>query len=235
MRFDIITIFPEALEGLFAVGVIGQARESGMIEIHFHDLRDFTDDSHRVVDDRPYGGGAGMVLKVEPFVRAIETIRPACGEKTRVILLSSQGTVFRHADASRWASLDGVILLCGRYEGVDERILDFVDEEIAIGDYVLAGGETAAAAVVEATARLTPGVVGKFDSVSSDSFYDEPRLGPPQYTRPPTFRGAAVPDVLLTGDHAKIEAFRQQEAWKKTVHNRPDLLGLDPESEAPDG
>ncbi len=235
MRFDIITIFPEALEGLFSVGVIGQARESGLIEIRLHDLRDFTDDPHRVVDDRPYGGGAGMVLKVEPFVRAIETIRPARGEKTRVILLSSQGTLFRHADAVRWASLDGLILLCGRYEGVDERILDFVDEEIAIGDYVLAGGESAAAAVVEATARLTPGVVGKFDSVSSDSFYDELRLGPPQYTRPPAFRGATVPDVLLTGDHAKIESFRQHEAWKKTVRNRPDLLGLDPKREAHDG
>ncbi len=231
MRFDILTIFPHALDGLLTVGVIGQARQTGLIEVRQHDLRDFTDDAHRVVDDRPYGGGAGMVMKVEPFVRGIESIRRECGEKTRVVLLSSQGKLLRHADAVRWSSLDGLILLCGRYEGVDERVLAFVDEEISIGDYVLSGGETAAAAIVEATARLTPGVVGKFDSVATDSFYEEPRLGPPQYTRPPVFREMAVPDVLLTGDHAKIEAFREHEGWKKTARNRPDLLGLDREGE----
>lgn len=226
MRFDIVTIFPDALDGLLSIGVIGQAREAGLIEIVMHDLRDYADDPHRVVDDRPYGGGAGMVLKVEPLVRAIEAIRAERGGSTRTVLLSSQGTLFRQADAARWAELDGLILLCGRYEGVDERVLSFVDEEVSIGDYVLAGGETAAAALVEATARLTPGVVGKFDSVSTDSFYDEPRLGSPQYTRPPVFRGLGVPDVLLTGDHAKIESFRRREAWRKTVKNRPDLIGL---------
>jgi len=229
MRFDIVTIFPEALEGLLSVGVIGQALEAGLIDVAFHDLRDFTDDPHGVVDDRPYGGGAGMVLKPEPLARAIESIRGERGSSTRAILLSSQGTLLRHSDAARWASLDGLILLCGRYEGVDERVLAFVDEEISIGDYVLAGGEAAAAVIVEATARLTPGVVGKFDSVATDSFYDEPRLGAPQYTRPPVFREMAVPDVLLGGDHAKIESFRQHEAWKKTVRNRPDLVGIEPE------
>ena len=228
MRFDILTIFPEALEGLLSVGVIGQARSEGRLDIRLHDLRDFSEDPHRVVDDRPYGGGAGMVMKAGPFVRAIETIRETCGDATRAILLSSQGKLLHHTDAVRWSSLDGLILLCGRYEGVDERVLAFVDEEIAIGDYVLAGGETAAAAVVEATARLRPGVVGKYDSVASDSFYEGARLGPPQYTRPPEFRDMRVPDVLLTGDHEKIEAFREREAWKKTVRNRPDLVGLDP-------
>jgi len=228
MRFDILTIFPQALMGFFSVGVLGQAQDAGQIEIHVHDLRDFTDDPHRVVDDRPYGGGAGMVMKVEPFVRGIEAIRAECGADARAILLSPQGRLFRQRDAIRWAKLDGLILLCGRYEGVDERILHFVDEEISIGDYVLPGGETAAAIVVEATARMTPGVVGRFDSVQSDSFYDEEkRLGAPQYTRPPVFRGLAVPEVLQSGDHARIETYRQAEAWRKTARNRPDLLGLD--------
>ncbi len=236
MRFDVLTIFPKALRGLFSVGVLGQAIEAGQIEIHVHDLRDFTDDPHRVVDDRPYGGGAGMVMKVEPFVRGIEAIRPACGPNTLTILLSSQGRLFRQSDAHRWSSLDGLILLCGRYEGIDERIVHFVDEEISIGDYVLTGGEAAAAVVVEATARMTPGVVGRFDSIESDSFYDEcKRLGAPQYTRPPVYRGYEVPEILQSGDHAKIEAYREAEAWKKTTRNRPDLLGLDLEETKRDG
>lgn len=236
MRFDVLTIFPESLRGLFAIGILAQAQDAGQIEIHLHDLRDFTDDPHRVVDDRPYGGGAGMVMKVEPFVRGIEAIRPQCGPNTRAVLLSPQGRPFRQQDAQRWATLDGLILLCGRYEGIDERILRFVDEEISIGDYVLTGGETAAAIVVEATARMTPGVVGRFDSIETDSFFDrEVRLGAPQYTRPPVFRGLAVPEVLLSGDHARIAAYREAEAWKKTGRNRPDLLGLRVEEEGGDG
>jgi tRNA (guanine37-N1)-methyltransferase len=226
MRFDILTIFPDALRGVFSIGVLGQAQESGLIEIHLHDLRDFTDDPHRVVDDRPYGGGAGMLMKVEPFVRGIEAIREEAGDRTKAILLSPQGRLFHQRDAMAWGELDGLILLCGRYEGVDERILDYVDEEISIGDYVLTGGEIPAAVVVEATARMTPGVIGQFDSVERDSFYRKKRVGAPQYTRPPEFRGRGVPEVLLSGDHAKIEAFREAEAWKKTARNRPDLLGL---------
>ena len=233
MRFDILTIFPEALRRLLSIGVLGQAQASGVIDVHLHDLRAFTDDPHRIVDDRPYGGGAGMLMKVEPFVRGIESIKTDVAASIadrapniRTILLSPRGRLLRQADAAAWARLDGIILLCGRYEGVDERIVEFVDDEISIGDYVLAGGETAAAVVVEATARMTPGVVGKFDSIESDSFYDKPRLGSPQYTRPPEFRGLRVPDVLLSGDHAKIEAFREAEAWKKTTRNRPELLGL---------
>ena len=254
MRFDILAIFPDALRGLLSAGILGQAQAAGLIDVRLHDLRAFTDDPHRIVDDRPYGGGAGMLMKVEPFVRGIETIKADLGSNVveresvrerksvrernasiRTILLSSQGRLFRQADAADWARLDGLILLCGRYEGVDERVIEFVDDEISIGDYVLAGGEAAAAVVVEATARMTPGVVGKFDSIESDSFYEKLRLGAPQYTRPPEFRGLRVPEVLLSGDHAKIEAFREAEAWKKTTRNRPELLGLSLEETSKDG
>ncbi len=244
MRFDVLTIFPEALEGLLGVGILGQAQDTGVIEIGLHDLRSFTDDVHRIVDDRPYGGGAGMLMKVEPFVRGIEAIKANIaarrghddGEASiRTVLLSPQGRLLRQSDAASWARLDGLILLCGRYEGVDERVLEFVDEEISIGDYVLAGGEVAAAVLIEATARMTPGVVGKFDSIESDSFFDKPRLGCPQYTRPPEFRGLRVPDVLLSGDHAKIEAYREAHAWKKTMQNRPELVGLSLEETTEDG
>jgi len=255
MHFDILSIFPEAFSGFFSVGVLAQAVENGLIEIHLHDLRDFTDDPHRVVDDRPYGGGAGMVMRVDTFVRAIDEVRSSflafdpdkdvlqekVGQKTRsdpkqrTVLLSSQGRLFRQEDAIRWARLDGLLLLCGRYEGVDERLISFIDEEISIGDYVLTGGEVAAAAVIEATARMVPGVVGKFESVETDSFYRKTHLGPPQYTRPPVFRGLSVPEVLLSGDHAKIEAFRERRAWEKTMRNRPDLLGVHLDRDSSDG
>lgn len=229
MRFDILTIFPEFFAATFTIGVLGQAQTSGLIELHIHDLRDFSGDPHRTVDDRPYGGGPGMVMKVEPFIKGIETIKPKCAANTKTVLLSSQGRLFQQEDAIRWARLDGLILFCGRYEGVDERVTAFVDEEVSIGNYVLSGGEAAAAVIVEATARMIPGVVGRFESVEGDSFYSQVKLGPPQYTRPPVFRGLAVPDVLLGGDHAKIESFRKKKAWEKTTHNRPDLLDLDSE------
>ena len=176
-----------------------------------------------------------MLMKVEPFVCGIESLKADAGPSTRTVLLSPQGRLFRQSDAAAWARLDGLILLCGRYEGVDERLLEFVDDEVSIGDYVLAGGEVAAAVVVEATARMTPGVVGKFDSIESDSFFEKKRLGAPQYTRPPEFRGLRVPEVLLSGDHAKIEAYREAEAWRKTARNRPDLLGLNLEETTRDG
>jgi len=176
-----------------------------------------------------------MVMRVEPFVEGLEAVRSMVKGSVRSILLSSQGKLFRQEDAIRWARLDGLILLCGRYEGVDERVLEFVDEEVSIGDYVLAGGEAAAAVIVEATARLVPGVVGRFESVEGDSFYNKPHLGPPQYTRPEAFRGLFVPEVLLSGDHAKIEAFRARKAWNKTTRNRPDLLGLHLDREKTDG
>ena len=235
MRFDILTIFPGAVSGFFSTGILGQARDKGFLEVHLHDLRDFTDDPHRTVDDRPYGGGPGMVMRIEPFVDGLEAVRAMVKGGVRSILLSSQGKLFRQEDAIRWAKLDGLILLCGRYEGVDERVLEFVDEEVSIGDYVLAGGEAAAAVIVEATARLIPGVVGRFESVQTDSFYEKSHLGPPQYTRPEAFRGYSVPEVLLSGDHAKIEAYRRREAWTKTARNRPDLIGLDLDREKADG
>jgi len=228
IRFDIITIFPEGIAPLLHVGVLGAAQDSGYIEVRCHDLRDYTDDPHCVVDDRAYGGGPGMVMKVEPFVRAIESIAVAPADRRRIVLMSSQGRLLRQADARTWSELDQLVLLCGRYQGVDERLIAYVDDEISIGDFVIAGGESAAAVVVEATARMAPGVVGQFQSVEGDSFFDGPRLGAPHYTRPAEFRGASVPDVLLNGDHAKIERARQRWAWEKTAKNRPDLLGLVP-------
>ena len=228
MRFDVLTIFPEALTGFLSVGVLGQAIENRLVSAHLHDLRDFTDDPHRVVDDRPYGGGPGMLLKVEPLVRGIEEISSQMeGRNYRKILLSSQGRLFTQDDAIEWGKLDGLLLVCGRYEGVDERVVQFVDDEVSIGDYVLTGGEVAAAVIIEATARMLPGIVGRFESVTSDSFYDKNHLGPPQYTRPPEFRGLRVPEVLLSGDHARIERFREERAWEKTMRNRPDLIGLE--------
>ncbi|MCI2425515.1 tRNA (guanosine(37)-N1)-methyltransferase TrmD [Candidatus Acetothermia bacterium] len=226
MRFDVITIFPKMLNGFFAEGILHQAQLTGKIEIHLHNLRDFTDDLHRTVDDRPYGGGPGMVMKVQPLFRAVKTINASLSGKRRTILLSSQGKLFRQADALRLATYDGLILLCGRYEGVDERVISFVDEEISIGDYVLTGGEIAAAVLIETVARLIPGVVGRFESVEGDSFYNKRHLGPPQYTRPRIFQGLAVPEVLLSGDHSRIETFREEQAWRKTAQQRPDILGI---------
>jgi len=226
IRFDIITIFPEGVAPLLGVGVVGAAQDSGYIEVRCHDLRSYTDDPHCVVDDRAYGGGPGMVMKIEPFVRAIEAVTAASAERRRIVLLSSQGRRFRQADAREWSELDQLVLLCGRYQGVDERLTAHIDEEVSIGDFVIAGGESAAAVVVEATARMSPGVVGQFQSVEGDSFFDGPRLGAPHYTRPAEFRGVSVPDVLLSGDHAKIEQARQRWAWEKTAKNRPDLLGM---------
>ncbi|MBN1857970.1 tRNA (guanosine(37)-N1)-methyltransferase TrmD, partial [Candidatus Bipolaricaulota bacterium] len=156
IRFDIITIFPEGIAPLLGVGVVGAAQENGYVEIRCHDLRDYTDDPHCVVDDRAYGGGPGMVMKVEPFVRAIEAVALAPANRRRILLLSSQGRLFRQADARDWSELDQLVLLCGRYQGVDERLTAYVDEEISIGDFVIAGGESAAAVVVEATARMAP-------------------------------------------------------------------------------
>jgi len=228
MRFDVLTIFPKALTGFLSVGVLGQAMENRLVSVYLHDLRDFTDDRHRVVDDRPYGGGPGMLLKVEPLVRGIEEISSQMkGQNYRKVLLSSQGRMFTQRDAIEWGKLDGLLLVCGRYEGVDERVVEFVDDEVSIGDYVLTGGEVAAAVIIEATARMLPGIVGRFESVTSDSFYNKNHLGPPQYTRPPEFRGLSVPEVLLLGDHARIERFRDERAWEKTMRNRPDLIGLE--------
>lgn len=210
---------------VFSGGVVRRAVDKGLMEVRVHDLRDYTHDRHRQVDDRPFGGLEGMVFKPEPVFRAVEAVRGS--SPARVILLSPQGRKLDSRLAGEIAGHSRAILICGRYEGVDERVVtSLVDEEVSIGDYVLTGGEVAAAAVIEATARMLPGVVGKYESVETDSFYRKDRLGPPQYTRPPVFRGLPVPEVLLSGDHGKVEAFRERAAWEKTARNRPDLLGL---------
>ncbi|MBC7317824.1 tRNA (guanosine(37)-N1)-methyltransferase TrmD [Candidatus Bipolaricaulota bacterium] len=226
MRFDIVTIFPEMLAPFFSQGILLGAQEKGLIEIHLHDLRAFSPDPRGIVDDRPFGGGAGMVMRPEPFAHAVEAITHEIGTKPFVVLLSAQGVLFNQEWAKKFAEKRALLILCGRYEGVDERVLSFCDLELSIGDFVLAGGELAAAIVVEVTARMVPGVVGRYDSVATDSFFSGSKLGFPQYTRPRVFRGIPVPDVLLSGDHERIRRFREKEAWKKTLRNRPDLLGL---------
>jgi tRNA (guanine37-N1)-methyltransferase len=223
MRFDIITIFPEMFEGVFSGGVLKRALEKGLVEVQVHNLRDFTTGKHRQVDDRPYGGEEGMVFKPEPIFSAVEHVRKS--PQTPVYLLSPQGRKLDFRLAQEMARHSQVILICGRYEGVDERVSEHLaTDEISIGDYVLSGGELAAMVVVDAAARLVPGVVGKEESVRHDSFF-EGRLDYPQYTRPREFRGMKVPQVLFSGDHKKIEAWRRNKALEKTCLRRPDLLG----------
>lgn len=222
MRFDIITIFPEIFTGYLSGGIIRRAVAEGLLEIHVHDLRHFAAGRHRQVDDRPFGGLEGMVVKPEPVFRAVESLRE--DGAAAVYLLSAQGALFSAETARRMARLRRAILICGRYEGVDERVAEHLaDEEISIGDYVLTGGEPAAMVVVDAVSRFVPGVVGKTGSVERDSFNDG-LLDYPQYTRPRDFRGLAVPDVLLSGDHAAVEEWRRKKAIEKTARTRPDLL-----------
>lgn len=238
MRFDLVTIFPDMLRGLFDFGVVGRAARSGLIEIAAHDLRQYTRDPHRTTDDRPFGGGEGMVMKIEPIYDCLadllgqseRTARQASGqqEQVRVILLSAQGHVFNQEMARRFAGLARIVLICGRYEGVDERVAEHLaDEELSLGDFVLSGGELAAACVLDAVARLLPGVVGHEQSIVNESFAanaGEAILDCPQYTRPVDFHGWIVPDVLRGGDHAAIAAWRREQALYKTRANRPDLL-----------
>jgi len=225
MRFDIITIFPEMFAGVFTAGVVKRAVDRAILRIEVHDLRDFTSDKHRQVDDRPFGGLEGMVLKPEPIFRAVEAVREDAGSK--VYLLSPQGRTLDAGLARELAAERQVILICGRYEGVDERVADeLVDGEISIGDYVLSGGELAAGVVIDAAARFVPGVVGKEGSVRNDSFSGGV-LDYPQYTRPREFRGLKVPSVLFSGDHKKIERWRRAKALEKTARLRPDLVRRD--------
>jgi tRNA (guanine37-N1)-methyltransferase len=225
MQFDIIAVLPGLVEGALAEGVLRRARQEGVIQVRVHALREYAEGPHRRVDDSPYGGGAGMVLKPEPIFAAIEDVTkrfPA--EPSRTILLSPQGALLTHALAVRLSLCERLILICGRYEGVDERVRELlVDEELSIGDYVLTGGEPAAVVVLDAVARLVPGVVGNSSSVLQDSFADA-GLGVPQYTRPPRFRGAEVPEVLRSGNHARIEAWRRERIRRNTGRRRPDLL-----------
>lgn len=223
MRFDIITIFPEMFGNVFSVGVLKKALDRDLIEVRVHNLRDFASDKHKQVDDRPYGGKPGMVLKPEPIFAAVEDIRE--DGNTPVYLLSPQGRTFNSSYAEELTTYSQIIIICGRYEGVDERVVEYlVTDEISIGDYVLTGGEPAAVVLVDAVSRFVPGVVGKMESVQSDSFF-EGILDFPQYTRPRNFRGMKVPGVLFSGDHKKIEEWREKKSLKKTRLKRPDLLG----------
>lgn len=230
MKFDIVTIFPDFFRGAFEYGIIRRARESGLVEVSTHDLRRWTKDKHKQVDDRPFGGGDGMVLKPEPVFAAVEELigqaeRAAYPEGTRIVLLSPQGRVFRQSVAAEMArDASHVVLICGRYEGVDERVAEhLVTDEISIGDYVLTGGEPAAVVVVDAMVRLLPGALGSETSAVNESFSEE-LLDYPHYTRPPEFRGLRVPEVLLNGHHAEIARWRAQQALRKTKRNRPDLI-----------
>jgi tRNA (guanine37-N1)-methyltransferase len=230
---DIVTIFPQMIEPALAEGVVGRARTKGLVEVRARDLRDYTSDRHRVVDDMPFGGGPGMVMKPEPLFRAIEEIRAERnaerseierGAPTAVILTTPQGRRFSHAEAVRFSRMERLIIICGRYEGVDERVAEaLVTDEISIGDYVLTGGELPALVVVDAVVRLVPGVVGDEESVAADSFVDG-LLDYPHYTRPAEFKGMKVPDVLLSGHHAEIQRWRREQQLRRTEERRPDLI-----------
>lgn len=230
MKIDVLTIFPEFFGEVFDFGIIRRARQAGIVEINVHDIREYTTDKHRMTDDRPFGGGDGMVLKPEPIFSAIEallgtSVRGEYPEGTCVVLLSPQGKVFGQPVAQELADgSDHLVLICGRYEGVDERVNEaLVTDEISIGDYVLSGGEPAAVVVTDAIVRLLPNALGSDTSAENDSFSDG-LLDCPHYTRPAEFRGMAVPDVLLNGNHAEIEKWRKAQALEKTRANRPDLL-----------
>jgi tRNA (guanine37-N1)-methyltransferase len=216
VTFHILTIFPEFFQGPFQHGVVARAMETGLIEAKIHNLRDWTSDRHKSVDDRPFGGGEGMLLKPDPLFQAVETIWPERTSRQRVILLSAQGARFDQAAARRLSAYGELLLICGRYEGVDERL--------SIGDYVLSGGELAAAVVIDAVSRLAPGVLGNGDSAVFESFSEPGLLDCPQYTRPAEFRGWKVPEVLLSGNHEQIRLWRREAAREKTARLRPDLL-----------
>ncbi len=229
MNFHVLTIFPEFFEGPFNHGVIKRARDAGVLDIRIHNLRDWTFDRHRSVDDRPFGGGEGMVLKAEPIFLAVESIWPHRQPDQKVILLSAQGRMFDQAMANRLSGASAILLVCGRYEGVDERVAaHLADEEVSIGNYVLSGGELAAAIIIDAVARLLPGVLGNESSAAFDSFQDtghgQGLLDCPHWTRPAEFRGWPAPEVLLNGNHEEIRKFRKRAALEKTARLRPDLM-----------
>ncbi|WP_026532847.1 tRNA (guanosine(37)-N1)-methyltransferase TrmD [Arthrobacter sp. H41] len=227
MRIDVVTIFPEYLAAL-DLSLIGKARQDGLLDVRVHDLRDFTTDRHRTVDDTPYGGGAGMVMKPEPWALALESIAAESSVRPTLVVPSPAGEVFRQATASEFATLDHLVFACGRYEGIDERAIEWAGESyevrpISLGDYVLNGGEVAVLAMVEAVGRLIPGVVGNPESLVEESHADG-LLEYPVYTKPSSWRGRDIPEVLLSGNHAKIAQFRRAEQYRRTAVRRPDLL-----------
>jgi len=222
MIFDILTLFPDMFRSPLEGSILGKAREEGLITVNLFNIRDYAEGRHRVTDDEPYGGGGGMIMKPEPIIRGITAIRSAHPE-ARVILMTPQGTPLRQELVKRLAHLSHICLVCGRYEGVDERVRDAVDEEISIGDYVLSGGEAAALVMIEAVSRLIPGVLGD-EGASEDDSFSRGLLEHPQYTRPRVFEEREVPEILLSGDHQSIERWRRREALRRTWERRPDLL-----------
>ena len=223
LSVEVLTLFPRMIAAPLEESILGKAREKGLLRVQVTDIREFAEGKHRVTDDVPYGGGAGMVMKPEPLVCAIEAAK-ARVPSARVVLMSPQGRRFDQRKAQELSQREAIILVCGRYEGVDERVLPFVDEEISLGDFVITGGEFAALAIIDAMARLVPGVLGNAESPLQESFAGEGLLEGPQYTRPFEFRGSRVPEVLLSGDHAKIAAWRREQALHRTRDRRPDLL-----------
>jgi tRNA (guanine37-N1)-methyltransferase len=221
VKINIVSIFPPFFEGPLGLSIPARAAEAGLVEYNLVDLRDHTHDKHRTVDDLPYGGGAGMVMKPEPFFEALDELAP----KGPIVLLSARGRRFTHADAVRFSVAGELTLLCGHYKDVDQRVADeLATEEISLGDFVLSGGEIGALAITDAVVRLLPGAIGDHDAAATDSFYDAGRLSAPSYTRPPEYRGHVVPEVLRSGDHAKIVAWREEAADRLTRARRPELL-----------
>ncbi len=242
MRIDVISIFPEYLHGPLEVSLLGRARDEGLLDVRTHDLREYTDDRHRTVDDSPYGGGAGMVMRADVWTRAAEAVwndredsggdplpsdaHVAGGQRPRTVLLTPRGRPLTQDLVEDFAAEDRLVLCCGRYEGIDERVHDLVaTDEVSIGDYVVWGGEVAALVVIEAVSRLVPGVMGNADSPVEESFGQHGLLEHPQYTRPAEWRGRGVPDVLTSGDHGAVDAWRREQAERLTRERRPDLLG----------
>jgi tRNA (guanine37-N1)-methyltransferase len=221
MRINIVSIFPGYFTGPLGLSIPARAAQAGLVEYRLVDLRDYTHDRHRTVDDVPYGGGAGMVMKPEPFFESIDDLAP----EGPIVLLSARGHPFRHADAVRYSVGPELTLLCGHYKDVDQRVADHLaTEEVSLGDFVLSGGEVAALAVTDAVVRLLPGAMGDHDAAASDSFYDDATISAPSYTRPPVYRGHEVPEVLRSGDHARIEAWRAEHAARLTRERRAELL-----------
>lgn len=220
MRINIVTIFPGFFTGPLSLSIPGRAAKAGLVEYRVVDLRDFTHDRHRTVDDAPYGGGTGMVMKPEPFFEAVDALEP----EGPILLMSARGKRFEHRDAVRYSVESELTLLCGHYKDVDQRVADVLaTEEVSLGDFIVSGGEYAALAITDAVVRLLPGALGTHESAATDSFYDDGLLSPPSYTRPAVYRGHAVPEVLLSGDHARIAAWRREQSERLTRERRPDL------------
>lgn len=226
MRIDVLTLFPEVISPYVSASIPGRAQAAGIVEFHTHQLRDYSNDSHKKVDDRPFGGGPGMVLMCQPVCDAVEQIESQDDRKALRVLLTPQGQPFTQEMASRFAKCERLVFICGHYEGYDERIAEVLaPEEVSLGDFVLSGGEPAALAIIDAVVRLLPGALGN-EAGTADESFQEDRLEYPQYTRPREYRGLSVPDVLLSGNHAQIDAWRREQSQERTLQRRPDLMGM---------